>query len=217
MPTTVNFTSLLVDLRRYLERGGSVVADETVYDQLPRLVNAAERNIMQFLKLQGEIEVLNFAFEAGECVVTKPDRWRSTVSMVYGAGTDMETRTPIFTRGLEYCETYWPDQTETAPPEFYADYDYQHWLIAPTPDAAYPGEVRCYMQPILLDDSNQTNFFTNYTPNLLLYCALLEATPFLKDDARIQVWKDMRDEQIQTLIGQDMQRILDRAAERKAP
>jgi hypothetical protein len=87
----------------------------------------------------------------------------------------------------------------------------------PTPDANYPFEAVVYMQPILLDAANQTNFFTDYTPNLLLYGALIEATPFLKDDPRLQVWEGMWQMELQSLDGQDLQKILDRAAQRKRP
>lgn len=218
MPTTVTFTSLLEDMRNYLERGGDAATDPTVFNQLPRLVNAAERKLAQILKLQGQIEVLVDApagLQTGNSVVTKPDRWRQTVSMNYGTGETLDNRMPLFPRSYEYCRYYWPNSTLTAPPEFYADYDLGHWLVVPTPDQNYPLEVLSYMQPPLLDDTNQSNFWSNYTPNLLLYGALLEAEPFIKDDSRIAVWKDLWTQELATLDLQDLQRQMDRAAQRK--
>lgn len=223
MPTTVNFTSLLADMANYLERGGSVATDPTVFNQLPRLVNAAERKLAQVLKLLGQIEVLVDApagLQTGNPVVTKPDRWRHTISINYGTGTSKNKRVQLFPRSYEYCRQYWPDSTATDPanpPAFYADYDYSHWLIVPTPDQDYPAEFNCYMQPPLLDDTNQSNFWSNYTPNALLYGALLEAEPFLKDDPRIQVWQGLWQQEIQTLEGQDIQRLMDRNSERNKP
>src|SRR3954464_9238066 len=99
MPTTVTYTSLFQDITNYIERGGSVATDATVFNQIPRLINAAERKLAQVLKLQGQIEVLVDApagLQIGNSVVTKPDRWRQTVSMNYGAGTDKNTRTSLF-------------------------------------------------------------------------------------------------------------------------
>ena len=215
MATTVNFDSLKNDITAYLERGASAQDDPTVYNQIPRLINAAERKIIQFLKLQGTLEALTTTLAVNVSVVAKPDRWRQTVSINYGAGSGNNVRTPLFPRSYEYCRAYWPDSTQLAPPEFYADYDYQHWLIVGTPDAGYPAEMLCYMQPVLLDDGNQSNFFTNYTPNLLLYGALLEAEPFLKDDPRIPVWQGFWDKEAQSLSGNDLQKILDRSAQRE--
>lgn len=216
MPTSVNFTTLKQDVTNYLERGGSQLSDPTVYDQIPRLINAAERKIAQVLKLQGTIEVLRdpAGLQINNQIFTKPDRWRETVSLRIGTGTGGNTLKPIFPRSYEYCRQYWPDATQTDEPEFYADYDYQHYLIVPTPDADYPLEGIFYMQPPLLDDANQTNFFTDYTPNMLLYGSLLEAAPFLKDDPRVGTWEHYYAVEATTLGGQDLQKILDRSSQR---
>ena len=86
-----------------------------------------------------------------------------------------------------------------------------------TSAAALPLRVIAYFQPPLLDAANQSNFFTDYTPNLLLYGALLEATPFLKDDPRVQLWGQAWAQELQMHMGQDLQRVLDRATDRKNP
>lgn len=219
MATNVTFTSLVADVTAYIERGASATTDPTVFNQIPRLINAAERKIMQFLKLQGEWETLTdpTGLALNTAVISKPDRWRSTISLNYGTGTNLNSRTPLWPRSYEYCRAYWPDDSQVAPPKFYADYGYQHWLIVPTPDQNYPLEINAYLQPVLLDEQNQSNFFSNYCGNMLLYGALLEATPFLKDDERIQVWQGYWDRELASLDGQDLQRILDRAAQRKRP
>lgn len=222
MPTTVNFTSLTTDVTRYLQRGGSATTDPIVFDQIPRLINGAERKLAQVLKILGQIEVLTsvVGLQSGNPYITKPDRWRKTVSMTYGTGTDKNNRKQLFERSYEYCQAYWPNRATTDvnnPPEFYSDVDYQHWFVSPTPDQDYPSELVLYMQPPLLDAVNQTNFWTDYASNALLYGALLEATPFLKDDTRIQTWGTFWQGEIASLSGQDLQRILDRAAERDAP
>lgn len=217
MATNTNFTSLSADISKYLERGGSLATDETVFNQIPRLINAAERNLMQYLKLQGELETLANAtngLQMGNSVIAKPDRWRVTRSINFGTGPTLSSRTPLFSRGYEFCRSYWPDSTLTAQPEFYADYGLGHWLVVPTPDQNYPAEFNCYMQPVLLDEAHQTNFFTTYTPNLLLYEALVQAEPFVKDDQRLALWKGERDQQLGTLNGQDLQKIMDQASMR---
>jgi hypothetical protein len=98
---------------------------------------------------------------------------------------------------------------------FYAEYDYDHWLIVPTPDYAYPFEIVYYELPPLLDDTIQTNWLTEYAPQLLLYGALLEATPFLKNDERIATWQSYYDRAAAMLNGEDLAKILDRNASRK--
>jgi hypothetical protein len=97
-------------------------------------------------------------------------------------------------------------------PKFYADYDYTHWLVAPTPAAAYDFEVLYYERVQPLDSSNQTNWFTIYAPQALLYGSLLQAMPFLKNDERMGMWQQQYDLIINTLKAEDVQRIADRQA-----
>lgn len=215
MATTMTFTTLQEDVRRYLERGATYASDPVVYEQIPRLINLAERRISRELKIQGFINVVTGTLTVGQSVYAKPDRWRDTVSMNIGTGANNNSRKPLYTRVYEYLLSYWPDRSQTDEPIFYADYDYLHWLIAPTPDAEYPFEILYYELPPLLDDVVQTNWLTEYAPQLLLYGTLLEATPFLKSDERIPVWQQMYDRAAAMLNGEDLAKILDRTAVRK--
>ena len=215
MATTMTFDTLKQDVQRYLERGATYASDPVVYDQIPRLINLAERRIARELKVQGFIAVVSSNMVTGQSVYAKPDRWRDTVSMNVGTGTNNANREPLFTRVYEYLRSYWPNESQTATPLFYADYNYSSWLIAPTPDQAYPFEVLYYELPPLLDDSIQTNWLTEYAPQLLLYGALLEATPFLKNDERIGTWQQYYDRAAAMLNGEDLAKILDRASYRK--
>lgn len=220
--TFMTFDTLKSDVQNYLERGNSVTSDPTVYEQIPRLINAAERKIIQVLKLQGTIEVLNdqTGFTPGVSVIPKPDRWRETVSFSYGGGANKNQRQTLYPRSYEYCRAYWPDdsvQDAAQPPRFYSDYTYKHWIIVPTSPGVFPVEIVCYCQPPLLSPTNQRNFFTDYTPNLLLYSALLEATPFIKNDERIATWQSYWQLEVTSLTTQDLQRILDRSADRSRP
>jgi hypothetical protein len=203
----MTYDSLLVDLRRYLERGFTQDSDQIVFDQLPRLITLGGRRIARELKIEGFIRAVNLPLQIGVSAYLKPDRWRDTISMnIAGAS--------VFARSYEYCRNYWRDESETAAPEFYADYDYQHWLIVPTPNAASTMEILYYEQPALLGDDLQSNWLTEYAPDVLLYAALLEATPFLKNDARVPMWTAMYDRAAQALNGEDLSKIMDRSANR---
>jgi hypothetical protein len=221
MATSINFTTLVSQISAYIERGGSATGDPLVAAQIPFAINGAERKLIQTLKLLGQIEFLvdPAGFQPGTTIIPKPDRWRQTVSITYGAGANNNKRVTLFARDYEYCRAYWPDDSvidPNNPPKFYSDTDLQHWLISPTSDSTYPVEYVVYMQPPLLDSTTQTNFWTNYTPNALLYASLLEMTPFLKADDRVPLWQSYWSQEIQSLGGQDLQRMMDRTSQRRA-
>lgn len=207
MSYSMTYTSLLDDIRRYLERGFTEESDNIVFEQLPHLVTLAERRIARELKIQGFIRAVQTSLQAGVPTYRKPDRWRETVSMTVNGS-------PVFARSYEYCRNYWPNEAERGTPEFYADYDYNHWLIVPTPVANTTLEILYYEQPALLGDDCEVNWITQYAPDLLLYACLLEAEPFLKKDERVATWQAMYDRAAQALSGDDIKKILDRSAQR---
>ena len=75
----------------------------------------------------------------------------------------------------------------TGKPQFYTIIGTQIEVI-PTPDTSYTGELTYYGKIPVLSDSNTSNWLLAYAPDLYLYGALLEASPYLKDDERLAVW-----------------------------
>lgn len=216
MPTALNFTTLQEQLRRYLERGWTAASDPEVYTQLPEIINDAERRCARELKISGFQNVTTAGFTASVAVYEKPDRWKETISMNYGTGTGNNTRNPIFPRSYEFLRNYWPDDTSTSTPEIYADYDYQHFIVAPTPAAAYPFELIYWQLLPLLDSVNTTNWLTEFAPDLLKPACLLEAAPFLKSAEAEAHWQGWYDRAASAYNGEDIQKILDRAVGTRA-
>jgi hypothetical protein len=288
----MTFNSLLQDLRNYIERGYTAASDPTVYEQLPRLINNAERACANELKVQGFQRVMAFSLQAGVYVYDKPDRWREWISFSIGlpsthysvshrssagllktltftephgyvvgdsvtvynvpianyngtytilstsqlaityssahvptedvasvgdVASGFNNTKPIFPRSYEYLRNYTKNLSVRGQPAFYADYDYYHYILGPSPDAPYPCELLYYELPALLDDSNQTNWLTDIAPNLLLYRSLLEVAPFLKNDERLQTWQGLYAQAAQALTGQDLDKINDRTSDRSKP
>ncbi len=200
----LTYDSLTKSVLQYLER-----SDPAVVAFIPTAITMAEFEIAQNIKTLGQMEVAVANMSIGNAVIPKPVRWRKTVSMtvVTDAG-----KQPVFLRKLEYLNSYWPDITATSTPLFYADYDADHWFIAPTPDVAYAFEALCYTRLSPLDSSNQTNWLTQNAPNAMLFGTLKQTAPFLKDDARLAIWSGLFDAALMALKTEDQLRIGDRQA-----
>lgn len=209
MPTEMTFTSLVEDLTQYAERGNATT-DTQVQEQIPKIINLRERQIARELKVQGFINVVTFSLTPSLPVYPKPDRWRETISMNVGTGTGYNTRVQLRELALEACNIYWPDRTTTGTPKYYADYDYSHILISGTPDAAYPAEWIYWQLLPLLDDTNTTNWLTQYAPNALLHGSLEELFKFLKNNTEAEKWGRAYDRDMAALVGEDTQKIIDR-------
>ena len=72
-----------------------------------------------------------------------------------------------------------------------------------------------YEEPALLDETNNTNWITQYAPNLLLYSALLECSPFIKNDARMATWQGLYDRAAAVLNSESKAAVLDRSSTRQ--
>jgi hypothetical protein len=200
--SVMTYDSLVTDIQQYLER-----TDTATLAQIPRFIMLCEQTLAADLKFLGNLNVATSAMTIGNPVLDKPVRWHKTVSMNV---TSDGTRTPIYLRKYEYLREYWPDSTQTDLPLYYCDYDYTHWLVAPTPAAAYTFEILYYERVQPLDSANQTNWFTIYAPQALLYGALLQAMPFLKNDERLPMWQAQYQQIVSTLKAEDVTRIGDR-------
>lgn len=177
-------------------------------NQVPVAISLCEYEIAQQIKTLGQLNVVESTLTASNPVIPKPARWRKTVSMKY---TDASgNKQPIYLRKYEYLTGYWPNSTSTAPPLYYADYDYDHWYFAPTPDQAYAFEVLFYERIQPLSSTNQTNWLTQNAPNAMLFGTLLQMTPFLKNDARIPTWQQMYQNALSMLKSEDITRVGDR-------
>lgn len=198
----MTYDSLVNDVQTYLER-----TDTATLEKIPQFIMLAEQVIASELKFLGNLTVAESQMVQGEAVIDKPARWRKTVSMNV---TVNGVKTPVFLRKYEYIREYWPDASQTGEPLFYCDYDYTHWLVAPTPAEAYTFEVLYYERAQPLDSSNQTNWFTQYAPQALLYGTLLQAMPFLKNDERMAMWQAQYSQIMQILKTEDIGRVGDR-------
>jgi hypothetical protein len=200
----MTYNSLTSTVLQYLER-----SDAAVVNAIPTFITLCEFEIAQNIKTLGQMEVVDSNMSIGNPVIPKPARWRKTTSMTLSVSGQKQ---PLLVRKLEYLNNYAQDVTATGIPLYYADYDYDHWLVAPTPNQAYAFEALCYTRLEPLSSSNQTNWLTINAPNAMLFGTLKQTAPFLKNDARLAVWKSMFDEALAALKTEDTLRIADRSA-----
>ena len=202
--SVMTYDSLVENVQSYLER-----TDTATLEKIPLFIMLAEQTIASQIKFLGNLTVQTSTMTQNANVIDKPARWHKTVSMnITVAGK----RQPVLLRRYEYLREYWPDPTLTDVPKFYTDYDYTHWMVAPTPDVAYNFEVLYYERLQPLDSANQVNWFTIYAPQALLYGTLLQAMPFLKNDERVQLWQALYQQSMDVLVAEDKLRVADRQA-----
>jgi len=82
-------------------------------------------------------------------------------------------------RDMTFINEYNQDNT-TGIPKYYANWDEDTVIVAPTPDQAYTVQVNYILKPTGLSSSTATTYLSQQFPNGLLYACLVEAYGFLK-------------------------------------
>lgn len=198
---TVTYDSLKSDIETYADRH-----DTEFVAQIPRLIMMCENRLASELRGLGYLRIVNGTLTSGDPQLAKPIRWRETASF---ALTISGKQHYLFPRSLAYCKQYRQEINASAQPLFYADYDYEHFYLVPTPDVAYSIELAYFERPEPLSDTNQTNWTTQYFPQLIIYGSLLEAAPYLSNPEKLQIYQAMYDKAVQSFMREQGLRMTD--------
>lgn len=193
----MTFDSLYAQILNYSER-----TDQEFIDTIPTIIALTEASIAAALKTYLQLTVVETTLAAGQTVLSKPARWKKTVSMKTNGK-------PMLIRSQDYIAQY-QSESDDGVPLYYADYDYNNWTFAPAPDQEYPVEIIYYSEIQPLDSSNQQNLFTRETPQLMLYGCMYHAMTYLKALDKMVSWKGYYDAEMQAIKKEDNARRVDR-------
>lgn len=93
-----------------------------------------------------------------------------------------------------FLQSYTPDGTTTGSPRYYAVFDINNFLLAPTPEEDYTAELHYFYRPVSLTvgaDSG-TTWLSENAELTLLYGSLVEAYLFMKGEQDIMAYYDKR-------------------------
>lgn len=180
MAFVLTYDSLVSKVKKDLER-----EDEVTDESIDSWIKFAHERIARDSNTEIFEVYVTTNFIVGDNVIQKPNRWQNTLTFNYGSGTGNNTRNFILQRSYEFCRQFWPNDTLMSAPKFYSNYGFNNWLISPTPDQTYPFEIGYSETPQVIDVNYQTNYLTEFMPEVLLKAVLLEAMITLKNDERI--------------------------------
>lgn len=186
MAIITNYASLSTAVGDYLAR-----SDLTGF--VPNFIQNAESKLYRTLRLRTMETALSGTISGG--VLAVPSGYLELkYAYVNQSPTEFLSRMPPEALYREY-----PNRSNTARPRAIAR-EASNFIFGPYPDANYSIAGIYYTRLTSLDAiTNTTNWFTDNAPDVLLYGALLEAVPFLKDDERIPVWRSYFDEAVGTV------------------
>jgi hypothetical protein len=100
--------------------------------------------------------------------------------------------TPLVFQTIDALDDLSRQYSAASRPKYFGIVGGQIRLI-PAPDATYTTELIYYAKLTKLSASVSSNFLLASSPDIYLYGSLLQAAPYLQDDARIPVWSSLYD------------------------
>jgi len=175
-------TDLQTDIRGYTEVGSNVFTDSVVN----RLIQNAENKIYREVDSDQDRHYATSSLIIGNRYVTIPSDLRLIryAQLTDSAGNQfyLEQRDTSFM--AEYYST--PGTSAVDIPKYYANWDEEFWVGAPTPDKTYSITLAYNKEPVSLTDatvSGTGTFLSNKYQDLILYGSLVNAYGYLKGPA----------------------------------
>ena len=171
-------TNLQDDIRNYTE------VDDGVFSTgvLNTIIKNAENRIYREVDSDDNRFYATSNLQAGNRYVTIPSDLRiiryAQLRNTAGDQVFLEKRDTSFM--AEYYDT---PGTQSGFPKYYANWDANFWVVAPTPDSTYHITLAYIKQPTSLTDSSVSStgtYVSNKYQDLLLFACLVEAYGYLK-------------------------------------
>ena len=151
---------------------------------LPNFIKAAEEKIFKGVDLDIFRKNVTSAFTSSDQFLTVPTDYLASFSLQI---TTSGSEGFLLQKDVNYLREYTPLSTTTGVPKYYARFDTNNFIVAPTPNSNYTLELHYYYRPASLTagaDGGTTWLSTN-APFALLYGSLVEAYTYMKGEPDI--------------------------------
>ena len=168
---SITHANFLTQVRNYTEVDSNVLSD-TLIDQFIRNIE---------LDIAGKVDFDDLRAYKTSTTVASQRFVSMPEDMIYLRSvqvTSSSNRIFLEKRDTSFISEFNPSETEAAP-KYYANWDDQNIVLAPTPNSAYTIQINYIIDPPHFTSSNST-FLSTYQDQLLLYGVLAECFSYLK-------------------------------------
>jgi hypothetical protein len=197
----MNYSELLTNVRNYTEVESEVLSDSII----DIFIENVENKIQRELDLDAFRKFQFSSFTIGSPFITVPD------DFAFERGVQIKdqvtnNRTWLEQRDTTFIDEYNVNRSDTGKPKYYANWDQNTIMVAPTPDLAYEIELWYNKTPDHLSSSNTTTWLSTNAPEVLIYGTTAEAFSYLKNPPYVQLYEQKYAQAVQNLAQTQMGR-----------
>ena len=150
-----SLSNLQTDIRNYTEVGSTVLSDSV----LERIIKNAEHTIFRAVDVDDERFYSTSNCIIGNRYVSIPADCR-VIRYVQLLNDNVSPNVQVFLeqRDTSFMAEYYdtPSTSSTSLPKYWANWDEEYWVVAPTPDTAYEITMGFNKEPTSLTDSSKS-------------------------------------------------------------
>jgi|TARA_X000001382_G_scaffold95319_1_gene69779 hypothetical protein len=139
------YTQLKTAIKDYTEN-----TEVSFVSHLSDFVKATEQRIFTTVDLEVFRKNATGALSSGNQFLGMPTDFLAAFSVSI---TNNSSKEFLLQKDVNYLQESYPDSSVTGVPKYYAVYDYQNFILAPTPNAAFSSELHYYYRPASLTES----------------------------------------------------------------
>ena len=159
-------------------------SETTFVNNLNNFIKATEEKIFKSIDLDIFRKNVTSSLTSSDEFLTVPSDYLASFSFqITTAGSESF----LLQKDVNYLREYTPASSTTGLPKYYARFDENNFILAPTPNSNYAIELHYYFRPSSITagaDSGTTWISTN-APFALLYGSLIEAYTFMKGETDV--------------------------------
>ena len=171
--------------------------ETTFVANLDNFIKAAEQRILNSIDLQYFRKNVTGTVTSGNQFLQVPTDYLASFSL---SVVDSSNKEFLLEKDVNYIQSVNPNSSTTGVPKYYAYFDINNFILAPTPSASAVAELHYFYRPASLTaagDSGTTWLSTN-APNAMLYGSLVEAYIYMKGEP--DVMKSYTDRFMESLV-----------------
>ena len=188
-------TNLRDDIRNYTEVGSNVLTDAV----LETIIINADNRIYRAIDTDQSVFYATSNAIIGNRYVTIPDDLRAIryVQLKDSAGNQFYLEQKDTSYIAEFYST--PGTAAVDIPKYYANWEEELWVLAPTPDKTYEITLAYDKEPPTITTDTGGTYLSNKYSDLLLYACLVNAYGYLKGPQdMLQYYKGEYSEALET-------------------
>ena len=205
----MNYSELLTNIRDYTEVDSNVLSNSVINVFITNIENKIDRQIDTDAQRRYATTTLttnnSFVDLSG-----MPGTFRLTRAVQIISNTSTNARAWLEQRDTTFMDEFTGNRTTTGQPKYWANWDNDTLILAPTPDDTYTISVWYNEQPERLGDgtsnTSTTTFLSNNAPEVILYGVLSEAYSYLKNPQDMQLYQSKYQAALQDFAQEQMGR-----------